>query len=40
MGIAYYNDINFFNNAETYALGESGKMMGRVLHTKNGTAHK
>lgn len=31
MGIAYDNGINFFDNAEVYALGESEKMMGRVL---------
>ncbi len=35
MGIAYDNGINFFDNAEVYALGESEKMMGRVLHKKN-----
>lgn len=35
MGIAYDNGINFFDNAETYALGESEKMMGRVLKTRN-----
>ena len=35
MGVAYDNGINFFDNAETYALGESEKMMGRVLKTKN-----
>lgn len=35
MGIAYDNGINFFDNAETYALGESEKMMGRVLRQKN-----
>ncbi len=34
MGIAYDNGINFFDNAETYALGESEKMMGRVLKNK------
>jgi voltage-dependent potassium channel beta subunit len=28
---AYENGINFFDNAEAYALGESEKMMGRVL---------
>jgi voltage-dependent potassium channel beta subunit len=31
MGIAYDNGINFFDNAEAYANGESEKMMGRVL---------
>ncbi len=35
MGIAYDNGINFFDNAEAYALGESEKMMGRVLKTKH-----
>ncbi len=35
MGIAYDEGINFFDNAETYALGESEKMMGRVLKKKN-----
>lgn len=35
MGIAYDNGINFFDNAEGYALGESEKMMGRVLKKKN-----
>jgi voltage-dependent potassium channel beta subunit len=35
MGYAYDNGINFFDNAEVYALGESEKMMGRVLKTKN-----
>ncbi len=34
MSIAYDNGINFFDNAEGYALGESEKMMGRVLKTK------
>jgi voltage-dependent potassium channel beta subunit len=34
MGIAYDNGINFFDNAEVYALGESEKMMGRVLQNK------
>ena len=34
MGIAYDNGINFFDNAEGYALGESEKMMGRVLKKK------
>ena len=34
MGIAYDNGINFFDNAEVYALGESEKMMGRVLSQK------
>ena len=35
MGMAYDNGINFFDNAETYALGESEKMMGRVLRNKS-----
>src|SRR5882724_3231144 len=35
MGIAYDNGINFFDNAEAYANGESEKMMGRVLKQKN-----
>lgn len=34
MGIAYDKGINFFDNAEIYALGESEKMMGRVLKKK------
>jgi len=34
MGLAYDNGINFFDNAEAYALGESEKMMGRVLKKK------
>ena len=35
MGYAYDNGINFFDNAEVYALGESEKIMGRVLKKKN-----
>jgi voltage-dependent potassium channel beta subunit len=35
MGIAYDKGVNFFDNAEVYALGESEKMMGRVLKKKN-----
>ncbi|WP_353182801.1 aldo/keto reductase [Parapedobacter lycopersici] len=35
MGIAYDAGINFFDNAETYAGGESEYMMGRVLRGKN-----
>jgi voltage-dependent potassium channel beta subunit len=35
MGIAYDAGINFFDNAEGYAGGESEKMMGRVLKKKN-----
>ena len=35
IGIAYDNGVNFFDNAETYALGESERLMGRVLKAKN-----
>ena len=35
MGIAYDHGVNFFDNAEVYALGESENMMGRVLKKKN-----
>ena len=35
MGIAYDAGVNFFDNAEVYAGGESEKMMGRVLKAKN-----
>jgi aryl-alcohol dehydrogenase-like predicted oxidoreductase len=35
MGICYDQGINFFDNAEAYALGESEKMMGRVLKNKS-----
>jgi len=34
MSIAYDNGINFFDNAEVYALGESEKLMGRILKKK------
>ncbi|MBI2283972.1 MAG: aldo/keto reductase [Bacteroidetes bacterium] len=34
MGLAYDHGINFFDNAEGYAFGESEKMMGRVLKAK------
>lgn len=34
MSFAYDNGINFFDNAEIYALGESEKMMGRVIKKK------
>ena len=34
MGLAYEHGINFFDNAEAYAMGESEKMMGRVLQQK------
>lgn len=35
MSIAYENGVNFFDNAEVYSRGESEKMMGRVLKSKN-----
>lgn len=35
MSIAYEHGVNFFDNAEVYALGESEKMMGRILKQKN-----
>jgi voltage-dependent potassium channel beta subunit len=35
MSLAYDSGINFFDNAEVYALGESEKMMGRILKKKN-----
>lgn len=35
MAMAYDNGVNFFDNAEVYALGESEKMMGRVLKRMN-----
>jgi voltage-dependent potassium channel beta subunit len=34
MGISYDHGVNFFDNAEIYALGESEKQMGRVLKNK------
>lgn len=34
MGLAYDNGVNFFDNAEVYARGESEKLMGRVLKKK------
>ena len=34
MSIAYDNGVNFFDNAEVYASGESEKLMGRVLKKK------
>ena len=34
MGLAYDQGVNFFDNAEVYALGESENMMGRVLKKK------
>lgn len=35
MSMAYDAGINFFDNAEVYALGKSEEMMGRVLQQKN-----
>lgn len=35
MSLAYDNGINFFDNAEVYAQGESEKLMGSVLKKKN-----
>ncbi len=35
MSISYDNGINFFDNAEVYAAGESEKLMGRVLKNKS-----
>jgi len=35
MGLAYDSGVNFFDNAEVYAAGESEKLMGRVLGKKN-----
>jgi len=35
MGIAYDKGVNFFDNAEVYALGKSEEMMGRVLSKKS-----
>lgn len=35
MTAAYEAGVNFFDNAESYALGESEKMMGRILKKKN-----
>jgi len=35
MGIAYDHGVNFFDNAEVYALGQSEEMMGRILKKKN-----
>lgn len=34
MGYAYDQGVNFFDNAEVYARGESEKMMGRVIKKK------
>jgi len=35
MGTAYDNGINFFDNAEAYANGESEKVMGKILKKMN-----
>lgn len=35
MGIAYDAGVNFFDNAEVYAAGESEKIMAKVLKNKN-----
>lgn len=35
MSLAYDNGVNFFDNAEVYSRGESEKMMGRVLKSKD-----
>jgi voltage-dependent potassium channel beta subunit len=35
MSIAYEHGVNFFDKAEVYALGESERMMGRILKQKN-----
>lgn len=35
MGLAYDSGVNFFDNAEVYARGESERLMGRVLKKKN-----
>lgn len=35
MSLAYENGVNFFDNAEIYSRGESEKMMGRVLKSKD-----
>lgn len=35
MGLAYDSGINFFDNAEVYARGESERLMGRVLSKKS-----
>jgi len=35
MSMAYERGVNFFDNAEVYSRGESEKMMGRVLKSKN-----
>lgn len=35
MSYAYDNGVNFFDNAEVYALGKSEEMMGRILASKS-----
>jgi voltage-dependent potassium channel beta subunit len=35
MSIAYEHGVNFFDNAEIYARGESERVMGRILKQKN-----
>jgi voltage-dependent potassium channel beta subunit len=35
MGLAYDSGVNFFDNAEVYARGESERLMGRVLKKKD-----
>jgi voltage-dependent potassium channel beta subunit len=35
MSMAYDSGVNFFDNAEVYSRGESEKMMGRILKSKN-----
>lgn len=35
MDIAYDYGVNFFDNAETYAAGESERVMGEILHKKS-----
>lgn len=35
MDIAYEAGVNFFDNAEVYAAGESERVMGRILKSKN-----
>ena len=35
MGIAYDAGVNFFDNAEVYAAGESERIMGQVLKGKD-----
>jgi len=35
MSLAYDNGVNFFDNAEVYSRGESEKMMGRILKSKD-----